>query len=430
MQFLAQRKSVPHDLLNIFAAPRKAVSVCRLSSLRHSAEEVIRKLRLTVVLVLMWMLSACTSVATPGATDESASEPAAPEFLDLFGSRPAIPTPEQILHLTSEQEQKFLEYFNRPQNQTVLPYLRVANYLFENTTNLQYDGVTLTAAQSLELNKGNCLSLALLTTALAKLVNVGISYQLVDSSPVFGMSEDLVKKEIHIKSVVYQLPAPGNSKTALRSLDRVVIDYFPSRQGRFISNLSANEFLAMYYLNIAGVALETQDYANAYWHLREALDYNPYDAAAWNTMGVVYRRIGEPAKAEEIYKFAIAHAENKLTLLKNYHLLLSSQGRIAEAAAIEEALHEINDPSPFHWYSLARESYEMKAYADALRYFDKALEMAPYLHEAHLGKAQSFYQLGYITEAELALKMAILNVDKESTRSVYEAKLMALEGAK
>jgi Tfp pilus assembly protein PilF len=222
----------------------------------------------------------------------------------------------------------------------------------------------------------------------------------------------------------------------------VIIDYFVTQRGRFISNISDNEFVAMYYLNMAGEALEKQDYAKAYWHTIEALNYSPVDATAWNMMAVVYRRAGKPAKAgdymsvvdratheakaEEIYLFAIEHAEDKLTLLKNYHLLLTSQMRTAEAAAIEQRLNSMEDPSPFHWFLLARNSYDMKDFAAAIRYFDKALEIAPYLHEAHLGKAQSFYQMGALTETKRALKMAIMNVDRSSTRSLYEAKLMAL----
>jgi Tfp pilus assembly protein PilF len=176
----------------------------------------------------------------------------------------------------------------------------------------------------------------------------------------------------------------------------------------------------MYYLNIAGDALD--------WHTREALIYSPLDDAAWNMMGVIYRRAGDLAKAEEIYLFAIEHAEDKLTLLKNYRLLLTSQMRTAEAAAIESRLNSMDDPSPIHWLLLARNSYGMKEFAAAVRYFDRALEIAPYLHEAHLGKAQSYYQMGSLSQAETALRMAIVNVDRSSTRSLYEAKLMALAG--
>ena len=427
MQIQVSGKSIHDVKSSVCSTAGSATLFSYLFQPRRAAEVILCRFRQLTILGGILLLGACTAVSTPALTEAVENEPA-PQFLDLFGERPDIPQLDTVLTLTPQQQQAFLEYFNLPKNQTVPPYMRVANYLFENTLNLQYDGITLTAAQTLELNKGNCMSLALLTTALVKLANVDISYQLVDSSPVFGLTDNLVKKEIHIKSVVYQRAASNVSKTALLLSDRVFIDYFPSRRGRFISNLTAEQFIAMYYLNIAGEALEKQDYAGAYWHLREALDYNPYDAAAWNTMAVVYRRAGEPAKAEEIYKFAIAHAEDKLTLLKNYHLLLTSQQRTVEAAAIEKQLDGMDDPSPFHWYTLARSAYAMQDYPAAIRYFDRALKMAPYLHEAHLGKAQSFYQLGYLTEAELALKKAILNVDKSSTRSLYEAKLTALAG--
>ena len=352
-----------------------------------------------------------------------------PEFPNLFGSRPIIAEPDAVQRLTPEQQSDFLTYFNLPANQQIPPPVRIANYLFDKTSTLQYESQTYTAAQTLVMNKGNCLSLAILTTALAKLANLDVDYQLVDSSPVFALSGNVVNKEVHVKTVVFQ-----NQEMTVDTIigdqlaARVVIDYFVSERRRFIGNLSTAAFDAMYYLNIAGTALAQQDYAKAYWYTREALEQNPLDPTAWNIMAVVYRRAGQLTKAEEIYLFGIEHAEDKLTLLKNYHQLLISQMRIAEAAAIENKLESMDDPSPFHWYSLARNSYDMQDYAAAIRYFDKALAIAPYLHEAWLGKAQSFYALDAPHKAELALKMAIENADRISTRSLYEAKLMALAG--
>jgi Tfp pilus assembly protein PilF len=380
------------------------------------------------ILALLCLLNACAHVDAPGSMRIVDTELVLPEFPNPFGSRPAIAGPDSIQRLTPAQEQQFLVYFNRPENQSIKPHIRIFNYLFENTLTLQYDDNTYTAAQTLELNKGDCLSLAILTTALARVVGLDVHYQLVDSSPVFGLAGNLVNKEVHVKSVVFKRQKVSLENVGFQLPERVVIDYFAGRRGRFIGNISANAFNAMYYLNIAGEALEEQDFAKAYWYTREALNHNPLDPTAWNIMAVIYRRAGELAKAEEIYLFAIEHAEDKLTLLKNYRLLLTSQMRVAEAAAIENRLESMEDASPFHWYSLARNSYGMQDYAAAVRYFDKALAIAPYLHEAWLGKAQSFYQMNVLPEAELALKAAIENADKMSTRSLYEAKLMALAG--
>ncbi len=381
-----------------------------------------------LILAFLCLLNACANTVAPASLSIAGEELALPEFPNLFGSRPGIAQPDAVQRLAPEQEEDFLTYFNLPENQSVRPHMRLAGYLFESTRTLQYENRTYTAAETLEFNGGNCLSLAILTTALARLVDLDINYQLVDSSPVFGLAGNLVSKEVHVKTVVASHQEMTLDNISFQLSGSVVIDYFVSERRRFIGNISTTAFNAMYYLNIAGTALEEQDYNKAYWHVREALEHNPLDPTAWNIMAVIYRRAGQLAKAEEIYLFAIEHTEDKLTLLKNYRQLLTSQMRIAEAAVIESRLDNMKDPSPFHWYTLARNSYDTQDYAAAVRYFDKALAIAPYLHEAWLGKAQSFYQLDSLTETELALKMAIENADRKSTRSLYEAKLMALAG--
>jgi Tfp pilus assembly protein PilF len=383
------------------------------------------------ILPLLCLLNACASnVGAPASISIEEAPLVLPEFPNLFGSRPVIAEPDSVQRLTPEQEQDFLTWFNLPENQAVRPHMRLSSYLFESTRTLEYENRTYTAAQTLELNSGNCMSLAVLTTALARLAGLKVNYQLVDSSPVFGLTGSLVSKEVHVKTVVFNRQ---ESEISLDSIgfhfpERVVIDYFVSERRRFVSNISTDAFNAMYYLNIAGAALEEKDYNEAYWHVREALEHNPLDPTAWNIMAVIYRRAGELAKAEEIYLFAMEHAEDKLTLMKNYRQLLVSQARMAEAAAIESRLESMEDPSPFHWYALARNSYDTQDYEAAIRYFDRALMIAPYLHEAWLGKAQSFYQLDSRSETERALKMAIENADRMSTRSLYQAKLMALAG--
>src|SRR5687768_5613007 len=147
-----------------------------------------------ILLLLTSLLSACANVITPASSRVAESELVLPQFPNLFGSRPAIPGPDAVQQLTPEQEQKFLAYFHAPQNSAAKPHQRVANYLFENTLGLQYEGQTYTAALTLTFNKGDCLSLAVLTTALARLAAVNIRYQLVDTNPVFGLTSNLVYK--------------------------------------------------------------------------------------------------------------------------------------------------------------------------------------------------------------------------------------------
>ena len=60
--------------------------------------------------------------------------------------------------------------------------------------------------------------------------------------------------------------------------------------------------------------------------------------------------------------------------------------------------------------------------------YKKAITIAPYLHEAHVGLAKTYYQLGKLSSAKWQFREALKHTYVQSTRSLYEAKLMALTG--
>jgi Tfp pilus assembly protein PilF len=206
----------------------------------------------------------------------------------------------------------------------------------------------------------------------------------------------------------------------------IVIDYFPELKGRYITNVTGTEYLALYYSNIAADAIAATDYNKAYWYLLEALLHAPTHGSALNMLAIVNRRTGNVATAERIYRYGIAYAEDKLSLLKNYHTLLVSEARNVEAQEIQLQLDTMFDPSPFHWLQLARESHNAGDWNGAISYYHRALGVAPNMHEAYLGLALSYYAAGRLQNAEQALIDAAVAANKVSTRTLYEAKLAAL----
>lgn len=328
-------------------------------------------------------------------------------------------TLNDIHQLSPEQESEFLSYFNDPANQLVDHHQRLANYLSNN--NFLYEYETFTASEALAYNSGNCMSLAVVTTALAKLANIEIDYELIDSSPIYRLSGSVANRGVHIRSLIYKPQAEE-----LASRTGIKIDYFPAESGTFIGNVSDDEYIAMYYRNIAAQKLNEENYSDAYWYTLESMQYDPFSADAFNMMAVTYKRVGELAKAEEIYLYGIEKSEEKLTLMKNYYILLTSQGRSAEARVVNRRLSSMDDPSPIHWFNVARSSYETNDFNGAIRYYNRAVDIAPYLHEAYLGIALSYYQLGDLRRAERAFDRALINVNDTSTKDLYQSKLNAL----
>jgi Tfp pilus assembly protein PilF len=375
-----------------------------------------------VPILLIGLLAACAGIERSPVIDS----PSLSFESDSFGESPDIISVPDIYHLSSEQQSAFMLYFDDPLRQSIPAHERLFYYLDDITTSFTYLGETYTASVALEESSGNCLSLAILTTALAQLVNVETGYQLIDSNPVFESHGTVIYKGLHVRTKLYDQSRQSRDGISLFQSSGLLIDYFPSDGDRFVSNISEAQYHAMYYNNLASDAVTEQDYKTAFWLLRKSLELAPDNSGAINTMAVVYKRTGEVAKAEEIYKYGIENLPGKVSLLRNYRILLRQQARYDEVEKINETLARLEDPNPFDWLHAGRDAYNNGEYKDAISFYKKAVEIAPYLHESYAGMARAYFQLGNLSGVERELKNAEKYSNRESTRSMYQAKLVAL----
>lgn len=352
----------------------------------------------------------------------SAEEPEL-SFPDVrFGQPLELASIEDIFALNEERRAHFLDFFNAPVHRHLPAHRRVHRYLVDETESFDFHNDTFVADEAFARSSGNCLSLAIITTALANLVDVDVGYQLIDASPVYELRGDIGVRGLHVRSLLYE----PLSVTQTGRRGGIKIDYFPDGSERFVGNLSEDQYFALYYSNVAAESIARGEIRRAYWHLREALRLAPNSSKALNMMAVVYHRAGDPGTAERIYRYGIDHLREKVSFLRNYRALLLIQGRSDDAAAVMARLEEIDEPNPFDWLAAGRSAYGGQQYAEAIRYYRRAISLAPYLHEGYLGVALSQYQLGDTDLARRNLKKAIENSRRQSTRSLYEAKLAAL----
>lgn len=385
-------------------------------------DEVGKSYRLYLILTFLVFCSGCTYTRLT----ETDQEPITFTDHKLFGERPEILSENEIFKLSDKQREDFLYYFNSHNKNDIPPYKLVYNYLQKLVSGFNYQGNTYTAEEALRLSGGNCLSLAIITTALARLAKVDIAYQLVDDLPVFEKKGKLIFKGVHIRSVLYDAKTENDEIKNFLGRPYLKIDYFPSGNERFVRFISEPEYIAMYFRNMAAEAMVEGDYSRAYWLVRTSQQYQLESAAAINMMAVIHYRVNNPARAEQIYEYGIRHADDKLSLLKNYRIMLNQMGRYNKAEEISAEIARLDDPSPFHWMQLARGAYDDGNYSDAIRYYMKVNEIAPYLHEGHFGLAKSYYQTGRYRAAEREMRQAMEHAFKSSTKSLYQAKLMML----
>jgi Flp pilus assembly protein TadD len=377
----------------------------------------------TITLIAGALLSACST--NPGMDDVHHSSSLTLDS-DLFGERPNMISVSEIHELSDEQALEFGRYLNDARNQNEPTHTLVSDYLETITDNFTYHGKTYTASETLDKSAGNCLSLAILTTALAKVAEVEIAYRLTDSLPVFESRDNLIRRELHVKSYLYDPTWEPQDGYLVLSRPGVIVDYFRNDSDRFIRNIDGSEYLSMYYRNMAVDAIQDENLSEAYWLLIRSLELSPLSADSLNMLAIVNDRAGDKSKSEEIYRFGIQNSPRQVSLLRNYGIFLRRQGRSAEAEEIGKTLSRLADPNPFDWILEGQNAYEANEFRRAIGFFRKGADLAPYLHEAHFGLANANFRLGNLKIAEQELQLAMKHATRSTSRKLYEAKLVAL----
>lgn len=374
-----------------------------------------------ITLIIIILLNAC---ATNPKTEQKQvrSLPNPPVRADIFDSNiGTVESLQEIFALTHEQQDHFLEFYNSEANKSLTELDRIFEYLEVRMDNFNFHSDTLIAKDVLGKNTGNCLSLAILTKSLAKLVDIKVRYELVETPTIFQKENNFILNYRHVRTVLH-------SDLASEVVDGFItqnimrIDYFPSKGTKTLRRVPENEFYAMFYNNKAVEAMIESEISLAYAYLTKSLILLPANAEAISMMGVLHSRIDLVADAEKLYQYGLKYSSEEEVLLKNYQSLLIRLNRIVEADKIALKLKKYNNTDPFNWIELADSAYQDQDYAQAIVYYRKAAKMASYLHEPYAGIARAKYKLGKNKAASDSILKALANSHNKKTTQRYQSK--------
>lgn len=380
--------------------------------------------------VLLLNFLACTTATNSNVEEELPASSGLENLLalnaTLFGL-PVLPESEsEIFELTDPQKTSFLEFYYAPENAEHEGHVRLYQYLLNFGDNFSYSDYTKTAELTEQTASGNCISLAVLTSAYARLVDLNVRYQLVKRVPIYQQFGSVIFSAEHVRTVVSEsdveivdgvMTIPGYS----------VIDYYPSRYSKIDGYISKNEFIGRYYRNLAAEALGNNDNNRAFWLAKYSLENEAENADAINSLAVANRRSGQLEMAERLFEYGLKTTDNKLGLLKNYKILLKQQGRAEKIKEIDKQLESYNDKNPFDVLQEAEFAFSENDILKALDLYKTVIGFAPYLHQAYFGIAKSEYKRGNLIAANEALQRALQETYDGKVKTVYEAKLSALK---
>lgn len=338
-----------------------------------------------------------------------------------------VPSQQEIFKLSEESQRHFLDYYYAQDNVDVAGHKHLYNYIDNFLDGFDYKGETFSADLAARQRAGNCLSLAILTKAYASLVGLDIEFRKVNSAPIYQRNAGVMTISSHVQSHLYAPKITNNDKNTLSILrSKIIIDYFPTSNS-FIGDLVSDaDFSAMYYQNLAAEAIVKKNFDLAYSLLDAAMKLSPNNSETLNTLAVLHKITGNTALAESLYLNEIQNGNRSVSLLSNYILLLEQTNRPEEAALMKQKFKDVRDDNPYRWYDLANQAYAQQNFSQALNYYEKSIQAAPYLHESFYGQAKTYVRLGKRHQAKIAMKKAASLAFKPSDEQLYLAKLNSL----
>lgn len=352
----------------------------------------------------------------------------APELnQQLFGQPRPVPDFSELTALTPEQESDFLRFFRSGVESRFEPHKRLYAYLTRELADTDFEHRTLPASKTIETHSGNCMSLALVTTAYARLADIKIGWQLADTDPVYSSEGSVIYSANHIQTRLYH--RDYDRAAARFSLRRpyLLVDYFTGAPPREGEALRREEVVALVYQNMGVEAMAEGRLEDSYWLLSAGLNHDPANPNLYNALGVLHRRAGDERTAEKLYRFTLDKFDDRLIVLRNYRNLLLASNRTEEADRLEGRIMALPDPDPYPLLALGDEAAEKGKVDVALAHYRKAGEVAPYLHEVYLKIARIHADNGDRKRAERALREARDRARDSNQQEFYAAKLDALE---
>jgi Tfp pilus assembly protein PilF len=336
--------------------------------------------------------------------------------------------PAQVLAV-SEPMRQYLRYEMAPLLRQQGPVQGLAAALTRpGWLKLRYDaGMTRTAAQAFESRSGNCLSLVILTAALAGELGLHVHFQEVLTDEMWSRQAGLYVASGHVNVT---LGRPMMDEPRGYNPGRLLtIDFLPAAEAQTLRTrpLAEHTVLAMFMNNRAAEALADRDLDQAYAWARAAIVQDPGFLSAYNTLAVVYLRHALPQAAEASLRHLLSLAPAHTQGLNNLALALRAQGRQGEAEATAATLRRLEGVAPFEFYNLGMAALQADDALTAREWFRKELARDPDYHEFHFALAQAEWKLGHDEEARKELALAMSNSLQRSTHDLYAAKLAHLQ---
>lgn len=289
---------------------------------------------------------------------------------------------------------------------------------------LDYESTyTRNAAEAFAARSGNCLSLVIMSAALARRMGIPVSYHSVRDESTWSRDGDMYFSVGHVNVTLGG--KPPKLGTRVNDGDQITIDFLPVRD---IADykwklLEEQTIVAMYMNNRSAESLAAGNVDDAYWYVRAAINADPELATLYNTLGVVYLRHGDLAEAARVLAHGLERDPQNTTLMSNLSTAYTRLGRADEARELDARIARVDPNPPFAWFNRGLLAMKAGDYRAARDLFAAEVERAPHYDEFHFWLGMALINLGETEQAREQLALAIANSTTRRDHDLYVAKL-------
>ena len=267
-------------------------------------------------------------------------------------------------------------------------------------------GHSTTAAQTWQRRRGDCLSLALLTYAAARAMDMDAQMQEVDVPVLYDRRSGFDFANHHVN--VRFTRADSNPWDAPGHWRDIIVDFEPefgsARDGR---PLTEDAVLARFYNNVAAEHLAAHRRNLAYAYFKAAITADPAFAASYTNLAGLYLEAAMTGEAEQLLRRALALSDPAYVALPLDALrrLLLDEGREAEAQPYAKRLEALRDRDPYHWIDVGLRHLQDGRYRQAIEALERAQAMTNGFAEVHRYLALAYWRAGDLREANEQLAL-------------------------
>ncbi|MBF7071967.1 tetratricopeptide repeat protein [Glaciecola sp. MH2013] len=271
----------------------------------------------------------------------------------------------------------------------------------------------------------NCLSLSIMTYAMAEYAGFDSDFQLVHI-PEYWTRRDgysLLNGHINLKIV-----PRANAGITQFFENRMVIDFDTEISSKRFpaSKVTKNYVVAMFYNNKGTDALLERNYTKAYRYFKAAIQSNEYYEGSWVNLGYLYRLMGKVELAEQSYLRAIELDDNHLTAWENLAILYRKIGDVKSANSIQSYIKSKRQSNPFYHLMLGEIERDKGDYTASIKHFQEAIRLDENQHQFYFSLATSFFEMGDLDSAKRYMLLAKRKAPASQVAETYSSKVSAI----